>query len=319
MRNKPLPLNQQARGLPRRAIYDANYKSLLPGELARAEGQPPTPDTTVNEAYDHLGITHRFFWENYARDSIDDQGMPLNATVHYQKNYSNAFWNGKEMVMGDGDGEIFNRFSISTEIVAKELAKGIIEAETGLPYWGEPGALIESLSDVFGSLVKQYFLQQTASQADWLIGQGLFTTHVNGIALTSMKAPGTAFDDPLLGKDPQPAHMRDYVKTEADNGGIHVNSGIPNHAFYLIALEMNGYAWEKAGRIWYVTLKNMLKADSSFQDCANSTHQTAGKLFGTNSMEQQAVKNGWAKVGIEVGNQGKISPRASLPRSKKQK
>jgi Zn-dependent metalloprotease len=274
----------------------------LPGELARAEGQPPVRDTMVNEAYDHLGITYQFFWENYARDSIDDQGMPLKATVHYQKNYSNAFWNGKEMVIGDGDDEIFNRFTISTDIIAKELAKGVVEAEAKLPYWGESGSLIDSFSDVFGSLVKQYFLLQTASQADWLIGQGLFTTRVKGIALRSMKAPGTAYDDPVLGKDPQPAHMRDYVNTDSDSGGIHINSGIPNHAFYLIALELNGYAWEKAGRIWYATLKNKLQTDSTFEDCADLTYQTAGELFGTNSTEQQTVRKGWAEVGINVGS-----------------
>jgi Zn-dependent metalloprotease len=157
------------------------------------------------------------------------------------------------------------------------------------------------MSDVFGSLVKQYHLQQTAGEADWLIGQGLLTANVHGVALRSMKAPGTAYDDPVLGKDPQPAHMNDYVNTINDNGGVHINSGITNHAFYVVATELGGFAWEKAGQIWYVTLRDKLTATSNFQACANLTYQTAADLFGANSLEQQAVKKGWAEVGITVG------------------
>jgi Zn-dependent metalloprotease len=157
------------------------------------------------------------------------------------------------------------------------------------------------MSDVFGSLVKQYSLQQTATAADWLIGAGLLTSNVNGVALRSMKAPGTAYDDPVLGKDPQPAHMKDYVTTISDNGGVHINSGIPNHAFYVVATELGGYAWEKAGQIWYVTLRDKLSANSNFQDCANLTYQVAGQLYGEGSIEQQAVKKGWAEVGLMAG------------------
>ncbi len=157
------------------------------------------------------------------------------------------------------------------------------------------------MSDVFGVLVKQYNLGQTADQADWLIGQGLFTSNVNGVALRSMKAPGTAYDDPVLGKDPQPAHMKDYVNTFEDNGGVHINSGIPNHAFYVIATTIGGNAWEKAGRIWYVTLRDKLSVTSNFQAAADLTFQTAGELFGAGSSEQQAVQTGWAAVGITVG------------------
>jgi Zn-dependent metalloprotease len=300
MKNKSPQLDERVRGSSRRKVYNADYKSSLPGDLVREEGQPPVSDMAVNEAYDHLGSTYLFFWDNYGRDSIDDKGMPLNATVHYQKNYTNAFWNGKELVIGDGDGELFNRFSFGVDIVANQLVHGIIQFECPLQYWGQAGALIESISDVFGLMVKQYSLHQTADQADWLIGQGLFTSNVNGVALRSMKAPGTAYNDPVLGKDPQPAHMRDYVQTESDNGGIHINSGIPNHAFYLIAMELGGHAWEKAGRIWYFTLINKLSKSSNLQDFANSTHQTAGELFGVDSMEQQVVKKGWAEVGINV-------------------
>jgi Zn-dependent metalloprotease len=147
---------------------------------------------------------------------------------------------------------------------------------------------------------RQYQLQQPPV-TDWIIGAGLFTENVNGVGIRSMKAPGTAYDDPVLGKDPQPAHMKDYVNTISDNGGVHINSGIPNRAFYVTAVELGGFAWEKAGQIWYVTLKDKLDANSKFQDCANLTYQAAGELFGAGSIEQQAVKKGWADVGLTVG------------------
>lgn len=300
------------RGQPSRTIYDGHYSLSLPGDVARLEGQPPVRDLAVNEAYDALGTTYGFFWNVYGRDSLDDRGMPLQATVHYGKNYVNAFWNGKAMVIGDGDGQLFNRFSMVTDVMAKELAKGIIAFEADLSYWGEEGALIESVSDVFGCLVKQYLLQQTAEEADWLMGQGLFTASVKAVAIRSLKAPGTAFDDPMLGKDQQPAHMRDFVKTDEDQGGIHFNSGIPNHAFYLAATEIGGFAWEKAGLIWYTALKKKPGKDANFQGWARSTYQTAGELFGEGSTEQGAVRHGWEQVGlspVSVRRAGKSKPR----------
>jgi Zn-dependent metalloprotease len=98
--------------------------------------------------------------------------------------------------------------------------------------------------------------------------------------------------------------MKDYVRTVEDNGGVHINSGIPNHAFYVTALELGGYAWEKAGLIWYKTLTDKLQAKSNFQQACDLTFEAAGELFGTNSLEQQAVKKGWSEVGIIVNNGG---------------
>ena len=98
----------------------------------------------------------------------------------------------------------------------------------------------ESFSDVFGSLVKQYVLKQNVDKADWLIGAGLFARKVKGVALRSMKDPGTAYDDPTIGKDPQPGHMKNFVKTTSDNGGVHINSGIPNRAFYFEQRKLEG-------------------------------------------------------------------------------
>ena len=169
-------------------------------------------DVAVDEAYDGLGNTFDFYERAYDRNSIDDEGLPLDATVHYGQDYDNAFWNGPQMVYGDGDGVIFNRFTNCLDVIGHELTHGVTQYEAGLEYKGQSGALNESFSDVFGSLVKQWNLKQTAAQADWLIGDGLFTPGIHGVAMRSMKEPGTAYDDPLLGKDPQPAHMSDYVK-----------------------------------------------------------------------------------------------------------
>jgi Zn-dependent metalloprotease len=291
-----------------RVIYDAKNGSNLPGTVVRKEGDGPTGDVAVNEAYDGSGVTYDLFNDVYQRNSIDGSGMRLDSTVHYRQSYDNAFWDGEQMVYGDGDEDLpaderlFNRFTIALDIIGHELTHGVTQFEAKLQYFQQPGALNESMSDVFGSLVKQYQLQQTATEADWIIGGGLLTENVNGIGIRSMKAPGTAYDDPVLGKDPQPGHMRDYVNTIADNGGVHINSGIPNRAFYIAAVELGGYAWEKAGQIWYVTLKDKLGANSKFQECANLTYQTAGELFGAGSLEQQAIKKGWADVGLTVGS-----------------
>jgi Zn-dependent metalloprotease len=296
-----------AAGGKERVLYDAKNGSNLPGTVVRKEGEPPTADVAVNEAYDGSGATYDLYNDIYQRNSIDGNGMRLDSTVHYRVGYDNAFWDGEQMVYGDGDENlpaserIFNRFTIAIDVMGHELTHGVTQYEAGLNYSQQPGALNESMSDVFGSLVKQYKLQQVATDADWLIGQGLLTENVKGVALRSMKAPGTAYDDPVLGKDPQPAHMKDYVNTINDNGGVHINSGIPNHAFYVVATELGGYAWEKAGQIWYVTLKDKLTSSSKFQDCANLTYQAAADLFGSGSIEHQAVKKGWAEVGITVG------------------
>jgi len=297
-----------------RVIYDAQNGSNLPGTVVRREGEGPASDVAVNEAYDGSGATYDLYNNEFQRNSIDGNGMRLDLTVHYRQGYDNAFWNGEQMVYGDGDENLpvaerlFNRFTIAIDIIGHELTHGVTQFEARLQYFQQPGALNESMSDVFGSLVKQYQIQQLASEADWIIGAGLLTENVNGVGIRSMKAPGTAYDDPVLGKDPQPGHMNDYVDTLSDNGGVHINSGIPNRAFYITATELGGFAWERAGRIWYVTLKDRLTASSNFQACANLTHQTAGDLFGAGSIEQQAVKKGWLEVGLNVEGGGPTPP-----------
>jgi Zn-dependent metalloprotease len=288
-------------GVKRRTIYNAQNGPTLPGKLVRGEGDKKSSDTSVNEAYDGSGKTYDFYSKIFKRNSIDDRGLRLDSSVHYRRNFNNAFWNGQQMVYGDGDGQIFQRFTRSIDIIGHELTHGVTQYEAGLIYQDQPGALNEHFSDVFGSLVKQFAKNQKAKQADWLIGEGIFAPNVQGVALRSMKAPGTAYNDPIIGKDPQPDHMKNYVNTTADSGGVHTNSGIPNKAFYQLATALGGHAWEKAGRIWYRTLIEKVQPQTQFQECAAMTYEVAGTIYGVGSTEQKAVKAAWSTVGITVG------------------
>jgi Zn-dependent metalloprotease len=282
-----------------RTVYNANHRTALPGKVMRNEGDGKTKDAEADEAFDGLGTTFDFYWNVYRRNSIDDAGMHLDASVHYGRKYDNAFWNGAQMVFGDGDGDLFNRFTASVDVIAHELTHGVTGDEVNLVYVDESGALNESVSDVFGSLVKQYAKSQTAAKADWLIGAELLSAKVHGVALRSLKAPGTAFDDPVLGKDDQPSTMAGYVHTSADNGGVHTNSGIPNHAFYLAATGIGGHAWEKAGRIWYETLRDKsLRATATFAQFADRTIANADHLFGAST--RKAVIAAWSEVGVAI-------------------
>jgi Zn-dependent metalloprotease len=284
---------------PHRTIYDAHHQQNLPGKKVRGEGDNPGKDATVNRAYAGLGATFELYQKAYGRDSIDGKGLPLDASVHFGENYDNAFWNGEQMVFGDGDNQIFLDFTIPVDVIGHELTHGVTQHTANLAYFGQSGALNESVSDVFGSLIKQYTLGQTADQADWLIGAGLLAPRVHGTALRSMKAPGTAYDDATLGKDPQPATMAGYVKTSQDNGGVHINSGIPNHAFYLVAAALGGHAWERAGQIWYDVLTGgELQSEATFADFAKLTVAAAKSRYGDTGAEQEAVLKAWEEVGV---------------------
>jgi Zn-dependent metalloprotease len=288
----------------RRTISDcANSTFLAAATLARSEDGPAANDESVNRAFEGLGDTRAFYSEVFDRDSLDGQGMRLNAYVHYGSEYNNAFWNGSEMVFGDGDGVLFTDFTKSIDVIAHELTHGVTEFTAGLQYHNQPGALNESMSDVFGSLVKQWVGKQTAVQADWLIGTDIFTPAIGADALRSLKEPGKAYNSPTLGRDPQPDHMSKYVNLPdndvGDNGGVHINSGIPNKAFYLTAIGIGGFAWKAPGHIWYAALLAST-ATTEFQEFADTTYLKAGQLYGTHSAEQQAVLSAWKDVGIRI-------------------
>jgi Zn-dependent metalloprotease len=307
-----------AQALPavQRAVHDSRHTSTLPGKLVRGEGKPATSDESVNRAYDGLGATWQLYWSAFQRDSLDARGLALVASVHYQEQYDNAFWDGQQMVFGDGDGTYFNDFTVSADVIGHELAHGVTQYTAGLTYVTQSGALNESLSDCFGSMVKQQVLGQGAADADWLIGEGLFTEKVNGVALRSMKAPGTAYDDPVLGKDPQPADMDGFVVLPADsqhdNGGVHTNSGIPNHAFYLAATSIGGPSWEGAGLVWYdVVTGSTITKDIDFAGFAALTVDAAKVRFGDASTEAKAVQDAWQTVKVTKATAKKTTRKAT--------
>ncbi|MFF2629636.1 M4 family metallopeptidase [Kitasatospora griseola] len=286
--------------VPHREIYDAGNKDSLPGSLVRSEGDDPGADELVNCVYDALGTTFDFFLAAYGRNSLDGQGGTLRATVHYRENFMNVFWEKGRLVLGDGDGKIFQlRPRDLLDVVAAGVSRQIQNPQ--LRYFNQSGALSESICDVFASLVKQYSLGQSADQADWLLGAGMLAPNLKAKALRSLAAPGTAYDDPQLsGKDRQKAHMDDYVELplHLDNGGVHINSGIPNRAFHFAATAIGGNAWEKAGRIWYdAATGGKLAADASFADFAELTATVAEDLYGTGK-ELDAVNNAWKAVGV---------------------
>lgn len=293
-----------------RSIYDAGHTERLPGKLVRGEGDKRSRDAHVNDAYDGLGATFHFYRDVLDRNSIDGQGQGLDASVHYGRKYMNAFWDGHQMVFGDGDGEIFGAFTSHVDVIGHELTHGVISYEASFDYEDQPGALNESFADVFGSLVMQYAKKQTAKQASWLIGQGLLVKFPRQ-AIRSLAAPGTAYDNDLLGKDPQPACFREYRPQDYpdDNGGVHVFSGIPNHAFYLAAMKLGGNAWEKAGRIWYLALTDLLSRRAQFVDAALATVTGADRLFG--AAAARAVREAWAEVGVEAAAAARAARRAA--------
>ncbi len=273
-------------------VYTARNGTSLPGSRVRGEGEPASGDPAVDEAAVGGAGALALFAEVYGRDSFDDAGAEVVMTVHYGRNYVNAFWNGAQLVFGDGDGRIFDRFTKPVDVLGHELAHAVTEHTAGLVYRNQPGALNESMSDVFASCAKQRMLGQDVDQADWLIGAELFLPGVDARALRDMAAPGTAYDDPVLGRDPQVGHMDDYLDTTDDNGGVHLNSGIPNRAFHLAATAIGGRSWEGAGAIWYAALTGPdVGPTTDFAGFAAATVATAGE-------HAEVVAAAWQAVGL---------------------
>ncbi len=274
-------------------VHDAENGTALPGRLVRSADSGDSGDVAVDEAA--TGITESLaLFGDYGRSSFDDQGATVVATVHYERDYDNAFWNGTQLVFGDGDGRVFDRFTKPIDVLGHELAHAVTQFTANLTYQGQSGALNESMSDVFGSCIKQRHLGQDAAAADWLVGEGIFLPGINGRALRSMTDPGTAYDDPLIGKDPQVGSMADFVVTSDDNGGVHLNSGIPNRAFVIAARAIGGQTWSGAGQIWFDALTSGLDEDSDFATFAAATVAVAGE-------HAAVVEDAWTQVGVIGG------------------
>jgi Zn-dependent metalloprotease len=293
-------------------VYTAKNREKTQVKLQR-DGAKPSKDVSVNEAYDGASATYYLLKNVYKTRSIDGKSFPLNNTVHYGQHYCNAFWDGDEMVFGDGDGKIFNRFTVSIDVTGHEIGHGLTQDEagiltsqdkkaTGIDYQREAGGINEGLSDILGIQVKQFHLKQTAQQSDWLIGDGLIMNYRGKkFALRSMSNPGTGYvDHPRLGSDSQLKNYGDYVAAAAQREvDPHDSSGIVNKAFYEAAMKLGGNTWDKAGRIYFETLP-YLTFNETFSGMANKTVATAQRLFGKGSAEEAAVIGGWKTVQVNL-------------------
>jgi len=196
------------------------------------------------------------------------------------------------MTYGDGDGKEFTNFARAIDVVAHEIAHGVTQFLANLEYYGQSGALNEHFSDVFGTVIKQKYLEQDIEDADWLIGDLVVTEEFPGIAIRSMKAPGTANDF-----DTQPDHMDNYYSGTADNQGVHINSGIPNKAFYLSCLEIG---IDDCALIWFETLKSLWRT-ANFNDMVETLISVAQNLSSEGRVNEQsvdAISNSFSSVGL---------------------
>lgn len=295
-------------------VHTADHREQLPGRPVRSAGDPPSGDQAVDEAADGIDVALAFLDEVLARRSYDDAGAPASLTVHYGDRYANAFWDGRQLVFGDGDGVVFERLTKSFDVLGHELAHAVTEHTAGLVYRDQPGALNESFSDVLAACMEQRRAGESADEAGWLIGEGLFKPGVHARGLRDMRHPGTAYDDPRLGRDPQPDHMDRFVVTTDDNGGVHLNSGIPNRAFVLAATAIGGHSWERPLAIWWAAMTDArVTPTTTFREFAEVTVAVAGDDAG-------AIRAAWQEVGVLVGDGGPSGdggsgqqPAAELP------
>ncbi len=292
-----------------REVYDAQGKEV-DGVLARSEGQKATGNRDVDSAFEFTGDIRGYLKDVHGRNSIDGKGMKMLSTVNYGNNFENAFWNGIRMTYGNpGPQSPFKTFMMRV-IAGHEVEHGVTQFDAGTVYRNQPGALNEHFSDVGGVLIDMKALGLKAEQYHWQVGKGIWKDNINGEALRDMRKPGTAYNDPAIGKDPQPAHMNDYNPTRSDNGGVHINSGIPNRAFSEFAVSVGGHAWEAPGKIWYEA-RARAGSTPSFSQFAFETVEAARRLGHTDAIPK--LEKAWSDVGIKPAETTPLGLRNFIP------
>jgi Zn-dependent metalloprotease len=275
-------LTVPAPGTHARVIYDDQNTWNYDVDEVRGEGDPAVAQENANLAYDALGATLDFYREVLGRNSIDNAGMNLDANVNYGTQFDNAFWDGTRMVFGNGDNAIFTDFTRDVDVPGHELTHGVTQYTAGLLYSDQPGAMNEATSDIFGTCIDARVNGKDEGTHNWLIGEDIMAPQLYGEALRSMAFPGTAYDNPILGTDPQPATMAGYVP----GGDPHVNSGIVNRWFSLMAMDLG---MEAAAVIWYATLQNLWPT-AQFADAAQVATAQARILARGNKVPRQAAQ-----------------------------
>lgn len=276
---------------PEATVFNCKNTRSLPGAPVLNPGT--SSDATAGRAYAETIAVAEFYSGCFGRNSIDNGGMTLVSSIHYDVRYSNAFWNGTQMTYGDGDGEIFVDFTASNDVIGHELTHGVTQFTAGLAYTNEAGGLNESVSDVFGTMFRQWRKQQTVQQADWLIGADIIGPAAAAKGYTCLRDMADPGAQHCLSR--QPSHYRDYVP----GGDPHTNSGIPNRAFYLAASAIGGYSWEKAGKAWYAALTSPKASQNmKMKTFANLTRAAAKSLFGSDPAVSSALDAAWHDVGV---------------------
>lgn len=255
--------------------------------------------------FENIRLTDQFFRATFRIPPINTADLTIRSYINDPNAFNNAFYrpDTHSLHFGDVDARIFTPLIKNKEITTHELGHAVTDFSSALNYEFQSGALNESLSDVFAIMHKHRIenVKANSQDAKWLIGEGVVAyTSGRNQSLRSMSQPGRAYlNHPILESDPQFSHMRDYcnLPKENDNGGVHINSGIPNHAFYLAATGEGGYSWEKIGKIWYNTLISA-EPTANFSEFASSTVGFARKLYGGNI--ENIVGQAWMSVGVDI-------------------
>ncbi|MED2970845.1 M4 family metallopeptidase [Fictibacillus sp. B-59209] len=274
--------------------YDGKNRQFLPGSLWA------DADNTYNAAYDgaavdahyYAGVTYDYYKNVFGRNSFDNKGGALKSTVHYSRNYNNAFWNGTQMVYGDGDGTTFIPLSGGLDVIGHELTHAVTERSSNLVYQNESGALNEAISDIFGTLVEYY----DNRNPDYEIGEDIYTPNTPNDALRSMSDPAKYGD---------PDHYSKRYTGTSDNGGVHTNSGIINKQAYLLAVggthygvTVTGIGNSKLGAIYYRANTVYLTSNATFSQARAALVQAAADLYGSGSAEVNSVNKSFDAVGV---------------------
>jgi Zn-dependent metalloprotease len=304
--------------------YEMSSKAINPNGISvyTAKGQETQPGTIVSstnvnswdtgvfgagaavDAFVYQGLSYRYYKDVLGRLGIDGNNMRQINTVHYGNKYNNAYWDGTQMVFGDGDGELFTSLAGALDVVAHELTHGVTEHTSGLVYRYQPGALNEANSDIMGAFVEHWAHGQgNARAANWLIGEDC-TPAGSPLypALRDMAHPS---------KGDQPDHMSKFVNTLEDNGGVHINSGIINNAAYLFTQggtndtsgkSVSGLGRERAEKLYFHAASHCYTSNTSFVQAAQCVVKSAETLHGQGSCEAQTVKNAFIATGVLSGN-----------------
>jgi Zn-dependent metalloprotease len=276
---------------PHVTVYDCNHTSHLPGVPVPAPEN--STDPTAQRAFNEATRVAEFYKSIFDRNSIDNAGMTILSSIHYTTKFNNAFWNGGQMVYGDGDGELFIDFTNGNDVIGHELTHGVTQHTLDLGYKNDAGGLNESISDCFGSMFRQWEANQDVNSADWLIGKDILGPTAKARGFTCLRNMANPADTSCIA--PQPTSYSQL------HPGMdpHYTSGPPNLAFCVACKAAGGKSWEKVGQVWYTVLTGSgRRPNMRMTIFANQTRQVAKQKYPGDPSVAAAVDKGWKQVGL---------------------